>query len=436
MSDAQFAEDALQFEQATSGMAKAPDTAEQFAKYHGVMRHALIAAGERMSRPYTRRSKNILDGEPMRVGFFMPTATLLAHSRNLLTYLDALKEFGSGKSTTDPLGLITIEPRVYTFAPPPSVDAAFSQAYSRHDVTHLGHYGSLLRHWEALREAADTDELDAMVFVSVVQGMAFATSMGVAPKHIWWAHKWHGLDLPCLDGYIDACHPFVDGPLQIGDRTWRSTYTALPEMFDASKTEEAKKTRAGLPVGTVFGWMGRTEKLTSEYLTAVAQILERVPDSIFVYTGREEPAQIAEAIATAGLGDRIAFIGWVDTALWAQVIDVYLDAFPFQSGHCAYQAMAAAKPVIWLHDEQVAQEQSASGLIRDTWEQGARAIFGDERPWCTAPQEYVVRAASCAAEPFRTGVGQQMRHWLERFMMDRPHMAQSVTRAILEIVDG
>ena len=346
----QFAEDALALEQATCGMAKMPDTAEQFERYHGVMKHALIAAGQGLAKPWPKQFRAItLDPgqDPTvrphkvwmgsfatpKIGFFMPTATLLAHSRNLLTYLDALGEHGEGK----------INATVYTFASESTADPEFTAAYKRHQVKHLRHEGSMLSHWLLLRETAIADELDAMVFVSVVQGMAFATSMGVAPRHIWWAHKWHGLELPGLDGYIDACHPFTDGPLEIGGRTWRSTYTALPEMLDASKTEEAKRIRASLPVATVYGWMGRIEKLTSEYLTAVAQVLEQVPDSIFVYTGREEDPGITQAIAAAGLADRISFIGWVDTALWAQVIDVYLDTFPFQSGHCAYQAMAAGR---------------------------------------------------------------------------------------------
>lgn len=449
MAAEQFAEDALAFEQATSGMAKRPDTAESFARYHGVMKHALIKAGEDLRQPWPKQFRNVTltpgqdltvtpfkvwQGEKRtpRVGFFMPTATLLAHSRNLLTYLDALALVAQ-----DPLGGPIIEPIVYTFAEPEQAgpDTEFGAAFARHTVRHLGYQVSALSNWQRLRAQAAADLLDAMVFVSVVQGMAFATSFGIAPKHIWWAHKWHGLDLPGLDGYIDACHPFTDGPLQIAGRTWRSTYTALPEMLDHTKTDEARRIREAMEVETVFGWMGRSEKITSEYLTVVGEILRQNPDSIFVYSGRDPRPDIEEAFAGAGLGDRVAYIGWVDVSLWSQVIDVYLDTFPFQSGHCAYHMMAAGKPVVWLHDDKTAEEQSASGLIRDTWEDGASEIFELAEPWATTPEGYVAIAGAFAGD-LREDIGRAMRRWIERFMMDRPRMATSVTRAILEIVEN
>jgi hypothetical protein len=431
----QFAEDALGFEQATSGMAKVPDTAETFARYHGVMKHALIKAGADLHEPWPVQRFPSKSRHP-RIGFFMPTATLLAHSRNLLTYLDALASYGAQtQDKSDPLGQRQIEPFVYTFAAEASVGAEFTQAYAAHRVRHLGHEAGLLDHWRVLRVWVIEDRLDAMVFVSVVQGMAFATSFGVAPKHIWWAHKWHGLELPGLDGYIDACHPFTDGPLEIAGRTWRSTYTALPQVVDHSKAAEAKRIRATMDVEVVFGWMGRGEKITSDYLTAVGEILRQVPDSIYVYTSREPRDDIEQAFAAAGLGDRVAYIGWVDVTLWSQVIDVYLDTFPFQSGHSAYAMMAAGKPVVWLHDEATAKEQSASGLIRDTWDQGAREIFDGMEPWATTPEGYVAIAAAFAGD-LREDIGAEMRCWIERFMMDRRLMASSVTRAILEILEN
>ena len=40
------------------------------------------------------------------------------------------------------------------------------------------------------------------------------------------------------------------------------------------------------------------------------------------------------------------FIGWVNTKLYAQVIDIYLDCFPVPSGLTIYQAMAASVPFV------------------------------------------------------------------------------------------
>lgn len=437
----QFANDVLEFEQRTAFLAKQPDSAENFARYHGIMKHALLAAGEDLHEPWPSPAGGLKlvpgatsRNDPPRVGFFMPTASLLAHSVNLRTFLEGIELLRDVRDKSDPLGLrAPIEPFVYTFGDP---DPAFVEAYEAWPVRYC-RGTTILGSWQNLRHRAISDDLDAMVFVSVAQGMAFATGMGVAPKHIWWAHKWHGLELPDLDGYIDACHPFHEGDIEIGGQLWRSTYTALPELMDASKTPAAQALRANMDVGIVFGWMGRSEKLTAEYIGAVIEILRAMPDSIYVYTGRQEPEWVAGAFARAGLIDRTAFLGWIDTQLWAQVIDIYLDTFPFQSGHCAYQAMAAGKPVVWLHDAKTAEEQSASALIEATWEKGASEIF-PLRPYVSTAEDYVSVACQYAAAPTDTRLeaGVMWRQWLQRFMMDKHRMAASVSAAILDVIDG
>lgn len=430
----QFAEDALHVESHAAFMAKSPDTAENFARYYGVMKHAMIAAGEALHRPFLHSNA---DGnkahKPPRVGFIMPTASLLAHSVNLLTFLQGLDEIDSPTSANPLAQRTLIDPVVMTLDQP--LDC-FDQAYGQYRVVHC-HGGGTLKSWTNVREQAERLSLAAMVFVSLARGMAFATSMGVAPKHIWWAHKWHGLELPKLDGYLDACHPFHDRKV-IGAREWRCTYTALPELFDAGQTQAAQALRHSLGVRIVFGWMGRTTKITKAYLKVVAEILRAVPDSIFVYTGRG-PAdeKIQEVFDQFGVGDRVAFIGWVNTRLWAQVIDIYLDTFPFQSGHTAYEVMAAGKPVVWLHDDKMAEEQSVSGLIEATWEQGASDIF-PMKPWNLTTESYVNQAINMAtanADTRHVG-GQMYRRWLETFLMDKRRMAESVSGAILEIING
>lgn len=280
------------------------------------------------------------------------------------------------------------------------------------------------------------DGLAAMVFVSVVQGVPFAVTMTVAPKHIWWAHKWHGLELDGLD-YIDGCHPFQD-EVEIDGRRWRSTYTALPELLDTAQTERARTIRETFDGNILFGWMGREEKLTPEYAIAVASILKAVPGSGFVYTAKNPDHPFRDWMGAAGMGERIQCVGWVNTRLWAQVLDVYLDTFPFQSGHCAYEAMAASKPVVWLHDPVMAEEQSASGLVESLWygTEGSQTLY-PLAPWVATADAYVDRAVTLANDPnLRERMGTANRLFLNRFMRDEKRMAESVSSAILEIVHG
>ena len=401
------------------------------------MKHALLAAGEALYEPWPGTPRRRIEyGElrphaihrmvaepgPVRVGFFMPTASVLAHAINLLTFLQGL----------DQLEERMIQPIIYTFG---EENPDFAKAFAGREIRYV-RAECLIGYWQGLRAGAIADNIAAMVFVSVAQGLAFASSMGVAPKHIWWAHKWHGLQLPDLDGYIDACHPFHEGEIEIAGHTWQSTYTALPEMFDPVLTSQAQALRAGMSVATVFGWMGREDKITPHYIAAVIDILRAVPDSIYVYTGRRELDWVREVFAEAGLADRVAYLGWIPTRLWAQIIDIYLDTFPFQSGHCGYEAMAACKPVIWLHDDATAREQSASGLIKATWDRGAAEIFRGIEPWNDTVERYVASAVHLAGAEDRVTFGSAYRAWLERFMMDKKRMAQSVSAAILDVING
>jgi len=409
------ANNALLLEAQTCGMAKQPDTPEQFQFYWQTMAPLMTMAGASVAEPWRRKKTR---GQTT-VGFFMPTGTMLAHSVNLLTYLNANSNSPGSE----------IEPVIFIGGKDGSPE--FKEAYALHTVVYCGKESHLAT-WKEVRRVARLKNIAAMVFVSVVQGMAFAVAMGVAPKTIWWAHKWHGLQDIGLDGYLDACHPFREAAL-IGNYTWQCTYTALPDLFEPKHAAEAGEIRQGMDVGVVFGWMGRSEKITVQYLDCVVQILRRVPDSIYVYTGREEISEIEHLFQQAGLGDRIAFLGWVDTRLWAQVIDVYLDTFPFQSGHCAYEAMAASKPVVWLHDYRTAEEQSASGLIIDNWDNRADDLFGYE-PWARSPEAYVSLAVILATVNYDHG--SRYRSFLEAYMMDAPRMARSVNAGILEVLNG
>lgn len=264
-----------------------------------------------------------------------------------------------------------------------------------------------------------------MVFVSNPLGMAFGSTMGVAPVHIWWSHKWHGLELPYLDGYLDACHPSQNRAV-IDGREWRCTYTALPELFDPARTAAAETQRRHIKERVAFGTLCRGEKHTPEHAAAVSAILSRVPDSVYLYAGRDRLPWLEEQLSA--FKGRVAFIGWVDTGLWAQVFDVYLDTFPFQSGHTGFGAMAAGKPVVWLDDGLYNDEQGVTDVLKKT-------SPGHGVRWATTPAEYVDMAVALANNPeARTAAGAANRAFINNFMRDEKRMARSVSAAILDII--
>lgn len=88
------------------------------------------------------------------------------------------------------------------------------------------------------------------------------------------------------------------------------------------------------------------------YLDAISDILKARPDCAFVWTGKAQSPNIQGHFEKAGVADRCLFIGWINTKLWAQVIDMYIDSFPFGSGHTIMQSMAAEKPVLMYRSQE------------------------------------------------------------------------------------
>lgn len=388
-----------------SKAAKQPDTPENFSEVWGRLSGPLIEEGLKYRMPAPPPSSN-----PPKIGFFFPAASMLAHAVNCRTLISAMAKIGS-----------PYKPIVYALS---GGHSEFVGTFP--DSRMCGRNNALNSHLE-LRRCAHADRLSAMVFVSNPTGMAFASTIGVAPKHIWWSHKWHGLTLPYLDGYIDACHRFRD-TVTLQGRVWPCVPTSLPEMFDPSKTAEAQKMRGMIPHKVVFGTLCREEKLTPEYAAVVARILDATPDSVFVYSGRQQQPWFEEAVG----GDRAVYIGWVVTRLWAQIIDIFLDTFPFQSGHTAFEFMSASRPVVWMANDVYAEEQGVSETIEAAW-QGIYPV----NPVARSIPEYIETAVSFAADDAkRAQYGAAGRAFIDRHMRDDETFARRFVAEVEKIISA
>jgi glycosyltransferase involved in cell wall biosynthesis len=279
---------------------------------------------------------------------------------------------------------------------------------------------------------------DALVWVSLVVTMPFAFAMRLAPAQIWWAMKYHSLDMPEIDGYLTS-GGLEGGTKSIGGRTWLAAPVASRQWTAPGKAAEAAAVRSALgPARVVFGSFGREEKLDSApFLDAVARILRAVPDSLFLWTGRGRHPGIQRHLESAGVAGRCRFIGWVDTKLYAQVIDVFLDSFPFPCGFTLYEAAAAGKPAV-LFSSAASADTGANALIGPLLDQGdpardaarlARSIFhsgGEDLSLRTrSAEDYVAVAVRAGTdEGFRKRAGEAYRRFVESFLADRARAAQ------------
>jgi len=296
--------------------------------------------------------------QPPRVGFFLYSARVLAHTRLMLSLFEGLRAI-------DPPPFVPI---VYVYAGTHPVLAA--------ELARLGvtvrwlaqacgtqapdQFGRLL----CLRELGQRDGVSAMVFVSIPLPMALACAMGVAPRHIWWSVKQHSLAFDELDGYITT-GVRAETTRDIAGHTWRTVPTAAVDLDTTGLAGAAAIVRQRYAqFDVLLGSMGRPEKLENEaFLTALARILKDNPGCAFLWFGRVGPPSLQARLMQLGIADRCFFEGWVDTRLYARVLDVHLDTFPFPLGLTMYESAAAGTAFV----THLSEESEQNGILVRIW---------------------------------------------------------------------
>ena len=94
--------------------------------------------------------------------------------------------------------------------------------------------------------------------------------------------------------------------------------------------------------------MRREQKLQDRsYIEAIANVLKRHPDTLFVWTGTSWILSYPSILKSV-VAHQCRYLGWVDTAIYAHILDIFMDTFPFPCGVTLYQAMAAGKASVSL----------------------------------------------------------------------------------------
>ena len=259
--------------------------------------------------------------------------------------------------------------------------------------------------------------------------------------------KYHSIELEDIDGYfaIGSQEKFK----RIGNRDWRCIHGAFKELYAPALSSQARTIRQQYPVKTLLGCMGRVEKLDNpQYLDAVTDILKARPDTGFLWSGQSRLPSVQEYFEKSGVADRCFFVGWINTRLYAQVLDICLDTFPFGGGITVFECMAAEKPVVF-HLSPESMETGVPMVILPllnrrigTPEQQelAKSLFtnedGDNLFLCANDQqEYITMALRAIdSQRFRDFAGQAARTFVEMFIMDTGEMARTLLAHIEEVV--
>jgi len=232
--------------------------------------------------------------------------------------------------------------------------------------------------------------ISTAVWLSTPCWVSYAFGVGLAPRQILWSLKFHALHLGSSVIHVGMTKP-AEGEIQINEAPWKAFSPPLTLSVRKRPIEDIRALRIRWPGVFLFGTLAREEKFNSpSFVVAVVRVLKSTKGTHFLYTGKQQPVMLAEALQQAGLGDRSTFVGWVDTDLYAQAIDGFLETFPFGCGITGAQAVEHGTPVVSMWDEDTLPRFYFPDLLE------ARAFSPDWRI-ATSIDEYVESAVAMIA---------------------------------------
>ena len=293
------------------------------------------------------------------VAFIVHTTSMLAHIVNLFTFLT---------------GLNNIEARIkpYIIIISNNDDVSFKDQLKKLKIpsTRLNPDSKL---YATLVTTLLNLNIDICIFVSTIPSLFFMSIFNnKLIKVIWWSMKY---DYPLLEkeiwrmklGSLDLnMYKNIDGNM------WRNCSVPFNTIDCNDFTDDEKKSIGILQEKfksntntTVLGVIGRAAKmLNPEYISTIKCILDLEKDAIFIYSCEPDlEMKVSDMIKKYGQSEKMFSIGWLkNTKIALKIIDIYLDTFPFASGHSGYEFIVAGKPIVVLITEESLMSSTATDL--------------------------------------------------------------------------
>jgi hypothetical protein len=239
------------------------------------------------------------------------------------------------------------------------------------------------------------------------------------PVQVFWSLKYHPIRAPEIDGYLTY------GSWGERERVFHGQrWTVCPFPSPSTETACARRRRGAARQVSRSGscWArsrarrrSRAPRSSRAWWRCFAAIRSRLR-----VDRARAPRRDRILLRLAGVADRCHFVGWVDTPLYAAILDVFLETSPLGCGITAYQALGAGVPLLSYADAdtvfgmQYWSEVAARGLppSRET-STATRARGARTRPNSRARlAPHRGRALSRALEGAREGLlrGRDPRH--------------------------
>ncbi|OHC79468.1 MAG: hypothetical protein A3G18_02700 [Rhodospirillales bacterium RIFCSPLOWO2_12_FULL_58_28] len=262
----------------------------------------------------------------------------------------------------------------------------------------------------------------------------------VAPIQIFWAM---GYDWPQF-GNMDAllsCIPDASFIKQREGRSWH-WYRLIFAPLNAADEKDVKAMRKEV-VGDhfAFGTLCQSFKIDDEeFISALAEILNRAPQSVYIWTGTYKPHGVVRMMKEYGILDRCIFIGWANPRVCHGIIDVFLDTFPVGNGLSAGEAMSIGKPIVSMEKihnlKQYIFEPARKGWFGEEQKRKFDEITGDGGYFSfTDRNDYIETAVRLASDKdFRRKAGEVSSALAFAFLFDAEASATVFVNAIDDIV--
>ncbi len=303
--------------------------------YANCFRHhapALRAAGHRMS------PGPVLTGDPNCIAFVAQNSVLLGHTEVMLLVMQDWKP----RYPQLRLLFVGFTPCLRDLAE--RLNAIGIEAITPEDkLPPLG-----LAKW--LRQTLATENAGTAVWLSLPLWVPFLFGYRVAKRQVFWSLKFHAVHLG-----DDVVHIGMtkarDGIVDIHGKPWLAFQPPLAVAIHQRDADTRAELRGGYDDKFLFATLAREEKFNSpRFANAVATILKRCSGSIFMFTGRSISPVLEKTLVEHGVAEQAIFIGWVDTELYANLVDCFLETFPFGCGVTGMQALSHGTTVISLWD--------------------------------------------------------------------------------------
>lgn len=433
-------DDALYLETRIYVYVKQRETESHFRECFSQWTDAMYAAGQKHDQGATRLHNA---GGKILVGIFIENLAPLIHVQGTLKILQGLRASGNDN----------LKPAIYCFSGrnPDANDKKFLDEFraigvpvvlleEEYPETINKRFSRLLQFSRRLA----ADQIDVLVWASLALMMPLAFGMRIAPVQIWFSMKYHNAECPGIDRYMTRMG--FPKTRRINNRTWDNIPPGMDDWpVGPAYKSAAQPIRERYAGRVLLGTFGREIKLVDPaFLAVISRILAENPNAVFLYTGRRNLPAVVEALSTnSAFSDRVHFIGWVDTRLYANVIDIFLDSFPFPCGLTACEAMSVGVPMV-MRDTVESRETGLPGHIVSIIEsrEGAaedRAriteIFGgNDLPilcFARTDDEYVAMASRLINDnAFRRQAGNASRQFIEEFLTGTEKMGRAFAEHI------